>query len=205
MELFKTYLPDLLELKNEPFYDRGILPTEAFAFISYCKELNIECIIESGTAFGQSCYLFAKYLGMKVYTIDIIGPYGRKAQDIARSRCRDLPVEFLEGNSNEILPKLLSELSNKSIAVFIDGPKGTEAINLKDRIWNYESVKMVGIHDLIGENITGQFSSANNSLFINTYQDMLDSISLSTSWVENPTQTMKEKFPYGQGICIWHK
>lgn len=205
MNLFNFYINDYLSLKDEPYYDRGILPTEAFAFITHCRALKVDMIIESGTAFGQSCYLFAKYLDIPVHTIDDVSHYGMKAQNVAKNRCKDLPVTFHIGNSYSILPNLLEEYSNKKIAVFIDGPKGNAAKRFRESIWNTPNVVLAALHDSVGDNTVGKFSSANHPTYLSNFRELLDTKSLSSPYPDNPSITIGDRFKEGMGMDIWYK
>jgi hypothetical protein len=205
MQIFKIYKEELLPLSQEPYFDRGILPTEAFAFISYCKAFQIDTVIESGTAFGQSCYLYAKYLGIDIHTIDDISHYGNQAQLIAKERCKDLPVTFHEGNSFNILPKLIEEHSDKKIAVFIDGPKGELANHLRRKIWSYDNVFIAALHDSVGSNADGKFSSCNHPTFLKEFRDLFDSDSLKAPYPDNPSISIGDKFKEGMGMDLWFK
>ena len=205
MNLFNYHIDEYLSLKDEPYYDRGILPTEAFAFISHCRALKVDMVIESGTAFGQSCFLFAKYLNIPVHTIDDVSHYGMEAQNVAKERCKDLPVTFHIGNSFEILPRLLKEYSDKKIAVFIDGPKGELAKQFRQAIWDNPSVVLAALHDSVGENTVGKFSTANHPTYLSTYREVLDSKSLAYPYPDNPSITIGDRFKEGMGMDIWYK
>lgn len=205
MQIFNTYKDGLLPLSQEPYFDRGILPTEAFAYISYCKALQVDTIIESGTAFGQSCYLFAKYLGIEIHTIDNISHYGNTAQLVAKERCKDLPVVFHEGNSFAVLPELISTYANKKIAVFIDGPKGSEAMRLRNDIWKYDNVVIAALHDSVGENTIGKFSSCNHPNFLKEFRNIFDTESLKSPYPDNTSITIGDRFKEGMGMDLWYK
>jgi len=205
MQIFKLYKDDLLALSQEPYFDRGILPTEAFAFISYCKALNVDMVIESGTAYGQSCYLYAKYLNIPVHTIDNVSHYGNQAQNTAQTRCIDLPVTFHIGDSNILLPQLIEQFKNKRIAVFIDGPKGSAAQVLRNKIWKNDNVVIAALHDSIGDNAIGRFSSANHPTFLQEYRELFDSDSLKHPYPDNPKITLAERFKTGMGMDLWYK
>lgn len=205
MQIFNIYKEELLPLSQEPYYARGILPTEAFAFISYCKALQVDTIIESGTAFGQSCYLYAKYLGITVHTIDDISHYGNEAQLVAKERCKDLPVVFHEGNSNNLLPELIKKYSDKKIAVFIDGPKGESAKALRRNIWGYDNVVIAALHDSVGDNVDGKFSSCNHPTFLSEFRNIFDAESIKHPYPDNPKITIGERFREGMGMDLWYK
>ena len=205
MQIFKIYKNELIGLRDEPYYDRGILPSEAFAFISYCKAFNVDMVIESGTAFGQSCYSFSKYLNIPVHTIDDISHYGNKAQTIAKERCKDFDVTFHEGNSLSILPSLIEQYKDKKIAVFIDGPKGRLAENLRKQIWAASNVVIAALHDMEGPNCDGMFSTATHNLFLNEYQELFDSECLKRPYPDDISITLGERFKQGMGMDIWYK
>jgi hypothetical protein len=206
MQIFNLYRNDLLPLSQEPYFERGILPTEAFAFISYCKALNVDMVIESGTAYGQSCYLYAKYLNIPVHTIDNISHYGDNAQNTAKERCKNLDVTFHIGDSNYLLPQLLQQYKDKKIAVFIDGPKGQAAQDLRSKIWNgNDNVVIAALHDSIGDNAIGRFSSANHPNFLNEYRELFDVDSLNQPYPDDPSITLRERFKTGMGMDLWYK
>lgn len=205
MNLFNYFLDEFKPLQEEPYYDRGILPTEAFAFMSYCKALQVDMVIESGTAYGQSCYLFAKYLNVDVHTIDNVSHYGMQAQNTAKERCKDLPVHFHVGNSLEILPQLLKQYSDKKVAVFIDRPKGEMAKQFRSNIWHHSNVVMAALHDSVGENTAGKFSTANHPEFLSAFRELLDSSSLAHPYPDNPSITIGDRFKEGMGMDIWYK
>lgn len=205
MNLFQYYINQFSNLKNEPYQERGVLPTEAFAFMSYCKAMKVDTIIESGTAFGQSCYLFAKYLDIEVHTVDNISHYGHTAQNIAKERCKDLPVYFYEGDSTILIPNLLERFKNNKVAIFIDGPKGSIAKKFRTHLFNYQNVYIAALHDSVGDNSIGKFSSANHPEFLNTYREFLDSESLKHPYPDSPSMTLGERFKEGMGMDLWYK
>ena len=53
-----------------PYHDKGIWYTEAFLFCSICDLLNVDAIIESGVANGQSTEIFANYFNFNISAID---------------------------------------------------------------------------------------------------------------------------------------
>ncbi len=205
MQPFSFFFDSLKSLREEPYFDRGILPSEAFAFISFCKSFNVDLIIESGTAFGHSTFLFAKYLGIPVYTIDNISLYGDHAQSIAKNRCSSYDVTFIEGDSVEIIPQLIKNNPTKKIAVFIDGPKGNTAHQLRKSIWHNSNVVICALHDTEGKNQAYNFSSINNDEFQEKYSLFLDDKSLESPYPDNPSITLKQRFPRGMGIDIHYK
>lgn len=205
MQIFKLYKDELLKMAGETYVDRGIMHSEAFAFISFCKAFSIDMVIESGTAWGQSCYMFSKYLKVPVHTIDNVSHYGDKAQKFAMDRCVGLNVTFHVGDSNTLLPELIKSYSDKRIAVFIDGPKGDDAVILRERVWKFDNVYIAACHDMESSNAIGRFSTANNSEFLNEYQSVFDSVVLKHPYPDDVNKTMGDVYKNGTGIDIKYK
>lgn len=58
-------------------------------------------------------------------------------------------VHLLQGDSNVIIPDLLKQYPNLSVAILIDGPKEIEGLKLCDTLLeNHESIKFICVHDV---------------------------------------------------------
>lgn len=120
--------------------ERGILHSEMLAICAVCDELDVEVIIESGRARGQSTYMLAKYFRsqpVKIISIDWKGSYYFSEEDDTFARERLAPydnVEILYGDSLQVMPELVRKLAGKRIAVLLDGPKGQVAMDLLRRL-----------------------------------------------------------------------
>jgi len=123
----------------------GVTCFEGLAFCAYCEIHNIDVIVESGTASGKSAKIWARYFPDKTtYTIDNV------SHNIFAGS--NLPIIPIIGNGFKVLPRLIKDLSGH-IAVFIDGPKGKEALKLATELLKNDKVKFVAIDDL-GKNST---------------------------------------------------
>jgi hypothetical protein len=205
MQVFKIYKEELISLSTEPYYSQGILPSEAFAFISMCKAFNIDMIIDSGTSNGQACFLFAKYLNISVHTIDDKIQHNNDEHIVAKSRCKQLDVTFHTGDSLNVLPKLIKEYSDKKIAVFINESDGSTAQRLREDIWKYDNVLIAGCHGISSKNRFGCFSSITHTNFVDTYQSIFDIESLNHVCPDDNRITLRQRFERGMGIDIWYK
>lgn len=121
--------------KFEPIADgyeeRGILQSEMLAVCGVCEALDVDVVIESGRARGQSTLTMARYFA------------GSKTRIVSLEWLRDADAEFAEqrlaaykhvelqyGNAHRLLPQVLEQLAGLRVAVVLDGPKGQEAIEL---------------------------------------------------------------------------
>ena len=122
---------------------RGILASEGFAFCCYCKQHNIDLIIESGVYNGQSTLIWSKFFpDIHIIAID---------RELKQST-----IEKLAWNKKIILKKqagrsfvhyCIKNNPEKRIAVFIDGPKGNAAIELTKQCFMFENVFVAAMHD----------------------------------------------------------
>ena len=139
-----------LRTKHVTYRPRGILNSEALAFLSMCDLFNVTHVLESGTANGYSTELFSAYLPqhVSITTIDFDEKYGvyEKTKSRLSGHSR---IHFQKGDSNKLLPAILLSLpADSRIGVFIDGPKGTRALALAKSICQYETLSFVSIHDV---------------------------------------------------------
>jgi len=141
----KRFEDKVLPLEYIP---NGILLWEGFAFCALLDLFRIDMIIESGIAGGRSTEIFARYFKGPIIAIDNADYYGLERFNNTKSRLsRYKNVTCLNADSIFVMPKLISQNPNKSIALFIDGPKGLKAIRLSQRCFAFPNVKFVGIHD----------------------------------------------------------
>jgi hypothetical protein len=133
--------------EGEKFHHRGILNSESLLMNSIISELGIENIFESGRAKGHSTNLFCKFFkenkNMKITSLDFDkNQKDSKFSEKFLSKFKNLNLIY--GDSMSLLPKLIE----KNSAVFIDGPKGDEAIVLASNLLKNKNVKVIFIHDL---------------------------------------------------------
>ncbi len=126
--------------------NRGVWASECFALCVMCDLLGIETYIESGVYKGQSLLSLRAYYDedMVIHGIDFFY-YNIPHEAIVRGIT--ISHKYTVGDSNIILPEQISKNSQFSFGVFIDGPKGWDALKLAEKIIGYDNVKFIGIHD----------------------------------------------------------
>lgn len=113
---------------------KGIWPSEG-VFLNACLSLfGIEHVIESGRAGGESTYRIAEaFPNLTIDSIDF-----DHSSDIAKEGIERLKefknITLIEGDAFSKIPHLLRKNRWKKVAVFIDGPKGAEAVRLSKKI-----------------------------------------------------------------------
>jgi len=133
VDTFRSTLP--------PITDLAILPSEGLAFTAFADLHDVDVIIESGVWKGFSTEIWAR-TGREVLAMDL------NVQSEARSRLSKYKnVEVIQGDGSVMIPQAL-ERSNRSTAVFIDGPKGEFALRLAERVLKRPNVKFVALHDM---------------------------------------------------------
>lgn len=140
-EQFEKTVSDVDAVKHGVFLTEGLLLCSVFDI------LGTDLIIESGTAYGTSAEIFANYFDIPVITIDSDHLYSAYS-DTANKLASYSNLTCLKGDSFNLLPELIRNNSDKRISVFIDGPKGDGAIQLRNKIINYGNIVSVGFHDI---------------------------------------------------------
>lgn len=126
------------------FLPKGIIPSEGFAFCALSKSLSIEMILESGVCNGMSTLMWSKFF----QTTPIIAVDKSLPKSTTNRFGLVSNVQLLAGKGENLLPSLIQKNSQKKIAIFIDGPKGMNAVNLAKRCLEFSNVCMVGVHDV---------------------------------------------------------
>ncbi len=133
----------------DSYEERGILHSEMLAVCAVCDAMDIDVILESGRFRGQSTLVMARYFKDKLARIISV--------EISRDRNAKIAEEHLEGYSNveqrygdsrDLLPRLVQDLSDKRIAVLLDGPKGQVAVDLvRKLVWQSDNIAVAFFHD----------------------------------------------------------
>jgi hypothetical protein len=136
-----------------PYESNGILLSEGLAFCAACELCTIDLIIESGVAGGRSTEIWAKYSNWHIEAIDHCELYGqRRMADTKHRLSKHHNITFHEGDSWDVIPALLDKYQGPKVGLFIDGPKGEEALALAEKCLAKRSpVKIVGVHDMCTE------------------------------------------------------
>jgi len=148
-EFIKAYCEDIEQefIENVlplEYFSRGILASEGFCFCAFSKFFEVDLILESGVYNGLSTTIWSKFFrNIPIIAID------KNLREDAIQRFKLVGnVQLKEGDSENLLPILIKENSEKRIAIFIDGPKKLSAIILASKCLEFENVVLVGIHDL---------------------------------------------------------
>jgi len=147
LKICVNYMPIFKKVIKDINYEiKGIFNSEMLLFISLVDYFGVELIIESGRANGQSTKVISENfsdLKYKIYSIE----YNRYNQDVKNSydKLKQYKnIRLLFGDSNKIIPKLITE----TCCILIDGPKDSAAINLAIKCLKNPLVKAVFIHDM---------------------------------------------------------
>eukprot|EP00392_Amoebophrya_sp_AT5.2_P015591 g15804.t1 len=150
-----------------PTVDSGILPCEANFFLKHAKGAGCSVIVETGVFHGSSTEFWCHYAAtaepqLRVFAIDRALP--RPAETYCVKFREDNPggVQLLEGDAYELLPRVLDQLPNEAVCLFIDGPKGAVAVRWAEALLEeYENtVKLIGFHDMHAEAKTTDYHLA---------------------------------------------
>lgn len=135
--------------------NRGVLNSEAALFAATCRRLGIEVIIESGRARAQSTTLISRLLPEAV--IHSIESSSDSDAVFGIARLKNHPnVVLHQGDARRVAPRLLAA-ETRRVALFIDGPKGLQAVRLAQKIIaSNAQVLLVGIHDMHAKDTTNR-------------------------------------------------
>jgi predicted O-methyltransferase YrrM len=144
----RQVLPTFLETLNDEKYQlRGVLNSEALLIVAIAEHFGVKSIIESGRARGHSTNLLAKYFQsnpeMKIASIDLDN-HSEDAKYSEKYLQKFSNLTLIYGDSFEVIPQTISG----ECIIFIDGPKGEDALELCSRLLLDSRVKAVLIHDL---------------------------------------------------------
>lgn len=124
--------------------NRGVWSSECFALCVMCDYFGVDDYIESGLYRGQSIFNVSKFKSIPCYGFDL------ELKDVLKTRLKyffDHGLLF-EQDSLTGIPELLEDdLDQEKSGIFIDGPKGWDALKLAQTVIDYVHVKFIGIHD----------------------------------------------------------
>lgn len=148
LELSGKDLQLAARIKDQPYREGGILPSEAFLFCLLCHWQKIDLCIESGRLNGFSTRRLIDSLSCPIITIEKNkrGEAEVELEEYLRERGRvDVTIMNSKDGLKEV-PGLISKLRSERTAVLLDGPKGTVALDLAESI--SDRVVFTAIHDL---------------------------------------------------------
>ncbi len=123
-----------------PWRPRSILLSEAFAVCAMCDLYRVDSLVESGIWEGRSTMIWGQYL-RKVMAIDLTIRPG------VLDRLTDCDITVAEGDAKDLVP-LAVALELDIIGIFLDGPKGADAIELGKSCLRNLRVQFVAVHDM---------------------------------------------------------
>jgi hypothetical protein len=210
--------------KNHKFQTAGIFYAEAYAFLCFCKLYDVDIIIESGMARGNSTELFLKLFCGDVYTFEHSKKDYHEDVESRLNKYKNLKGIIYE-DSRLGIEKIVKANNDKKIAIFIDGPKDVEAVTLLKNCFKNKNVIFGGIHDICNpvtkmrENYDfmkyfekNHILSTDEESFRSLYKYMDDIIEDENgAWVYNKKgvsehsldkTAIRKRFPRGPGIGI---
>lgn len=186
--------PEIPEVCGKGYPPNSIFLSEALVIYSLCKEFNINLLLESGVFRGGSTRIWSKVLSnIQIKCIDILESPRHKpiVEKLSQELLSHGNIEFIIGDGNIELPKLIKENPKKNIGVFIDGPKDEEGFILCNKTLEYDNVIFSSLHDFSSFNNDKCFSSMNNIKFRKEIGDI------------DSTHPQIQKYPEGPGLyCI---
>lgn len=136
----KQKIKEIERMKPE---SRGINIKDGLKIAKHIEEINPEIIIESGRARGASTEIFAKYFpDKKIISIDF-DKHSRDTKYSEKKLKKYKNIKLVYGDSRKIIFNYLKKTSH----VFIDGPKGHEAIILAAKLFEEKNVKSISLDD----------------------------------------------------------
>ena len=180
-----------------PYHDKGIWYTEAFLFCSICDLLNVDAIIESGVANGQSTEIFANYFNFNISAIDNDNYNIFQKTNTRLEKYNNL--NLIKGNSFDIIPDIIQQNNNLKFGVFIDGPKAQGAAGLRQKLLVNKNILCFGFHDYYGsnKNAIGIFDNS----FITHELDFINEFRYLDNKVLE-TEPEQSKYINGPGLCV---
>lgn len=144
--------------------DSSILFSDGLCVCALCDLFEVDYLLESGTGFGGSTEMFARYFAdgsrvRRIWSVDLsVHPMWQRVQGAlglktysrhvwsslrggarsAKARLAPFPrVTLLHGDACEALPPLAARLAGEGarIGVVIDGPKGAEQLQLAEQLF----------------------------------------------------------------------
>jgi hypothetical protein len=211
-------------MEDHKFQTAGIFYAEAFAFLNMCELYDIDLILESGMARGNSTEIFLKNFKGEVITFEYSKKDYHTEVEKRLMKYKNLKKIMYE-DSMSGFERVISENLDKRIALFIDGPKDLGAVSLAKKSFNNQNVKFCGIHDITNP-VTkmranygfmdyfkeSHILSTDEKLYRQHFGYMDDIIEdPNGAWIYNSSgvsehttdkNAIKKRFPYGPGIGI---
>ena len=173
------YIPEFIKYSNDskPYQIKGIFNSELLMIITIAKELNIEQIIESGRARGQSTEIIGRFaIDNNIEFKSIESHNGGDDAEYAEERMKRMPgIKLLYGDSFDLMPKLIED---KKTLILIDGPKGSNMWKLFNIMNRIPGVAGIFLHDTyknhsnrknLQREYPGKFITTDDPVYVKNY------------------------------------
>lgn len=133
-------------IKGVPQNKTAILPSEMVMFITLCKQMGVNDVVESGRDKGYSTHCLG-LSGLSVTSYEI-NPDAESDKALLSTGVEGLPISLNVGDGSVLIPKFIDQLGKfpaMRVAVLLDGPKGLDAMELYERIQG--NIVFCAIHD----------------------------------------------------------
>lgn len=191
------------------YRENGAFKSELFLIYALHKFFNSNRFVESGLDYGMSTKTLLELIDCDYLGIDL-NP-NCVASKIDRNNFR-----FLNIDANIFLENEIKEKTENKYSIFLDGPKGKEAADLKEKLLTYDNVMFVAIHDsydggLLNFTENRVFESMTNEVYNKKYFNLLNQRyvenvqTIFTLKNNNSENTYFDCYPSGPGISIYSK
>jgi len=224
---FAPYVEDFKNtITNTWLTPRGVVFSEGFALCSLMRHFDVDLMIESGVAYGGSTEMMAQFTKKPIIAIDTFDAYSDSYAYVTNRMSKYNNVKIVQGNSYEKIPEILESFKGNKVGLFIDGPKGLEAVELAYRAYFEEDrIKFICIHDIkyqspeavrckkvfddvvFTDEPSGYFSNVRDEIDSHMLEKNKELCNISKSSL-NPEeglgylQTLLEESPYGHGMAV---
>jgi hypothetical protein len=213
----EKYLSEFIErTKDIAFEQEGAFKSELFLLYSLHRGFESSLFVESGLQNGFSTRVLLSLINETYYGVDA-QQHCRAADEIGEGKTYPYPNFLFQcGNAFDHVEKFIKQAPDKNVSVFIDGPKGREAIRLKNQILNHnQNVAFVGLHDtydgLQSEDHLRFFESSGNEEYNKKYYNLLnksaDGVMDVFGLINNAShcsgKPYSDCYPSGPGISLY--
>ena len=137
-----------VQMRNEKAEPRGIWPSEAIQMAKVFASLQVPTIIESGRARAEATYWLSRLLP-SIEIISIDSDFSSDDAVFGKARLEGIPnVKILDGKAERLMASEIGKRTD-NVGLFIDGPKGKEAIRLaKKLVKSHANISVIAFHDM---------------------------------------------------------
>lgn len=143
------------------YQPRGVFFSELYLFVTLCLEQGVRHVVESGVYGAVSTRVFRAIWPGSVTSIEF--------------RPANIPADLdgvVVGDGRVLVPATVSRLAGEPVGVFLDGPKGPRAREVRDWCLAQPQVRVVALHDSpIG---VGEQHHSTDPTFRRTVGDLID-------------------------------